>query len=192
MKVEKLFPSPDPSRGLVTRPRPPGDTCTQSQQKEHTSSKTSRFEERGTLRVRCRSGSGRSRSASEDSRSKRNIQARKCPGSRSEASLDAEADRAGAVPHLTRSGSTPRLAGVVCWFCRHCLRMLHSSIERRCMWVLPPLPALAAQVQVSTRQASQPHRINPVSGFARLKSGLLRNGFARLKSGLLDSCAMNK
>jgi hypothetical protein len=63
-------------------------------------------------------GSHQSRSASENSGRKRNIQAPKPPGSRSEASSDAEAGRAGAVPHL---------------------RMLHSSIDRRCMWVLPPL-----------------------------------------------------
>jgi hypothetical protein len=40
---------------------------------------------------------------------------------------DAEAGRAGAVPHLTRSGSTPRLSGVVCWFCRYCLTRSGST-----------------------------------------------------------------
>jgi hypothetical protein len=43
--------------------------------------------------------------ASKDRHRKRNIQAQKSLGSRSEASLDAEAGRAGAVPHLTQSGS---------------------------------------------------------------------------------------
>jgi hypothetical protein len=63
----------------------------QSQQKGHTNPKISLSEER----------------ASSDNHSKRNIQAQKSRCSRSEARFasDAEAGRAGAVPHLTQSGS---------------------------------------------------------------------------------------